>query len=125
MCVCVMQAMSDLSRQQSEVKQLAQSSLETLLETQQEAEVREREIAARQEGVKEKIATNLEHLAREKILISSGQQLLANMTSDIKAQLGQSIYPPTLRSISVGVDGFVSVCVLVGGKRERGRIVCV
>ena len=46
-------------------------------------------MVASQEGVKEKIATNLEHLAREKVLISSGQQLLANMTSDIQRQLGE------------------------------------
>ena len=117
MCVCVMQAMSDLSRQQSEVKQLAQSSLETLLETQQEAEVREREIAARQEGVKEKIAANLEHLAREKVLISSGQQLLANMTGDIKAQLGQ---PPTLCGC-----GWVCVGVGVGVFVRESELRCV
>ena len=108
--VClVLQAMSELSQQQAEVKQLAQSSLETLQEVysyylfapssgcpsltfpqaQQEAEEREREMAARQEGVREKIATNLEHLAQEKVLISTGQQLLANMTSDIREKLGQ------------------------------------
>ena len=55
--------------------------------------MREREIAASQEGMKEKIAANLEHLAREKVLISSGQQLLANMTSDIRKQLGQWLVP--------------------------------
>ena len=103
MCV---QAMSELSEQQQEVRQLARSSLETLQEVslslsltshgccgpwqaQREAEERDREMVASQEGVKEKIATNLEHLAREKVLISSGQQLLANMTSDIQRQLGE------------------------------------
>ena len=50
--------------------------------------MREREIAAKQEGVREKIAANLEHLAQEKVLISTGQQLLANMTSDIREKLG-------------------------------------
>ena len=53
--------------------------------------MREREIAANEEGMKEKIASNLEHLAREKVLISSGQQLIANMTSDIRQQLGESL----------------------------------
>jgi hypothetical protein len=81
------QAMADLSQQQEEVKQLARSSLETLQEAQREAEARERELVASQEGVKQKIAANLEHLAREKVLISSGQQLLGNMTSDIRQQL--------------------------------------
>ncbi|CAI8024144.1 Protein brambleberry [Geodia barretti] len=79
--------MMELSEQQAEVKNLAQSSLKTLQEAQREAKVREREIAANEEGMKEKIASNLEHLAREKVLISSGQQLIANMTSDIRQQL--------------------------------------
>ena len=47
-------------------------------------------MAARQDGVSEKIAANLEHLAQEKVLIHSGQQLLANMTTDVRKQLGQS-----------------------------------
>lgn len=51
--------------------------------------MREKEIAASQEGMKEKIAANLEYLAREKVLISSGQQLIANMTTDIQKQLGE------------------------------------
>ena len=42
--------------------------------------------------MREKIAANLEHLAREKVLISSGQQLLANMTSDIRRQLGGCLF---------------------------------
>lgn len=58
-------------------------------QAQLEAEIREKEIAAHQEGVKEKIAANLEHLAQEKVLITSGQQLLANMTSDIAKQLSE------------------------------------
>ena len=37
----------------------------------------------------EKIAANLEDLTQEKVLISSGQQLLANMTGDIHRQLSQ------------------------------------
>ena len=59
-------------------------------QAQREAEVRERETAARQDGMREKIATNLEHLAQEKVLIHSGQQLLANMTTDVRKQLGES-----------------------------------
>ena len=62
-----------------------------IAQAQREAEVRERELAASQEGMKEKIATNLEHLAREKVLISSGQELIANMTSDIRKQLGECL----------------------------------
>lgn len=48
-------------------------------------------MAAHQAGVKEKIAANLEHLAQEKVLITSGQQLLANMTSDIAKQLSECV----------------------------------
>ena len=79
--------MENLAVQQSEVKELAVSSLSTLHEYHKESEAREQEVAQRQEGVKEKIAQNLEQLTQEKVLIHSGQQL-ANMTEDIKKQLG-------------------------------------
>lgn len=39
--------------------------------------------------MKDKIAANLEHLAQEKVLITTGQQLLANMTTDIAKQLSE------------------------------------
>ena len=81
--------MGELSSQQSEVKQLASSSLETLHDFQQQSVARDRELEERQEGMREKISHNLEQLAHEKVLINSGQQLLANMTEDIKRQLGK------------------------------------
>lgn len=82
--------MANLATQQSEVKELAVSSLNTLHKYHKESEAREQEVAQRQEGVKERIAQNLEQLTQEKVLIHSGQQLLANMTEDIKRQLGGS-----------------------------------
>ena len=42
-----------------------------------------------QENVQEKVVQNLEHLAQEKILIHTGQQQLADMTHNIKQQLGK------------------------------------
>ena len=82
--------MENLAARQSEVKELAVSSLSTLHEYHKESEAREQEVAQRQEGMKERIAQNLEQLTQEKVLIHSGQQLLANMTEDIKRQLGGS-----------------------------------
>ena len=52
--------------------------------------------------MKEKIAANLEHLAREKVLISSGQQMIANMTSDIHKQLGE--WPSVCVCISLSLS---------------------
>ena len=45
-------------------------------------------MAARQEGAREMVA-NPEHLAHEKVLSSTEQQLLAQMTSDLQEKLGQ------------------------------------
>ena len=58
-------------------------------DTERGREEREREIAGSQQGVKEKNAANLKDPMQEKVLISSGQQLLANMTGDIHRQLSQ------------------------------------
>lgn len=55
---------------------------------QQQLTEQQRVLMTSQESVQDKIAQNLEHLAQEKVLIHTGQQQLADMTHNIKQQLG-------------------------------------
>lgn len=83
-------AVDKLSSNQQEIQTLAEKSLDTMTHQQNILLQHQMEITSSHAGLQNRIAENLQHLTEEKALIHSGQEQLANMTSDIKRQLGEA-----------------------------------
>ncbi len=68
---------------------LAERSLDTMAQQQDVLLQHQWELSSGHSSLQSRIAENLEQLTEEKAIIHSGQEQLANMTVDIRRQLGE------------------------------------
>lgn len=80
----------DLQEGQKELKEMTAASLDKLLEGHSVLQLQQGTLKEGQEQLDASISENLQRLAQEKALISTGQQLVAQLIQGITQRMGQS-----------------------------------
>ncbi len=80
----------DLQEGQNELREMTAASLDKLLEGHGALQLQQGALKEGQEQLDASISENLQRLAQEKALISTGQQLVAQLIQGITQRMGQS-----------------------------------
>lgn len=80
----------DLQEGQTELREMTAASLDKLLEGHSALQLQQGALKEGQEQLDASISENLQRLAQEKALISTGQQLVAQLIQGITQRMGQS-----------------------------------
>lgn len=80
----------DLQEGQKELREMTAASLDKLLEGHSALQLQQGALKEGQEQLDASISENLQRLAQEKALISTGQQLVAQLIQGITQRMGQS-----------------------------------
>ncbi|XP_059391728.1 protein brambleberry-like isoform X3 [Carassius carassius] len=84
-------AMKDLKEGQTELREMTAASLDKLLEGHSALQLQQGALKEGQEQLDASISENLQRLAQEKALISTGQQLVAQLIQGITQRMGLSL----------------------------------
>lgn len=76
---------------QNELREMTAASLDKLLEGHSALQLQQGALKEGQEQLDASISDNLQRLAQEKALISTGQQLVAQLIQGITQRMGQSL----------------------------------